>query len=400
MLQASSNTLAEIQGYYGSLSIAEKVVQQLWSEQNFKCTHLTTQDGDPVEIVNPGRWNTLEGPDFKQATIKICGRKLVGDIEVHLYPEDWNRHRHRADVNYADVILHVTLFRASERFSHPTDSLVLLPYLEEDLETLVTRYFLDQTQSQDEKLPEWANTLQTIGSPKEEHLLLWEKARIRWEQKRRLATSRLKSESWKEVCHQYALEVLGYRRNRVPMHRIALEFPLGKTKEWEAETIYRKKMGQWKLRGIRPANHPLKRLKSYGDILNKELNWPEKLLELAFAHFFSRDLDHAPIDLGNLKRMRAFYEIPELNELIKKKIFQEAIGGTRIHTLCVDAVLPLISAKLNIDLFPEWYVWYLGDAPDLLLSYLQSSSIAGVKGAVCCNGWIQGLLQVGFEAEY
>lgn len=47
------------------------------------------------------------GPDYRDAVLKIDGRRLCGSVEFHLHTADWMRHRHQHNPGYDDVILHV-----------------------------------------------------------------------------------------------------------------------------------------------------------------------------------------------------------------------------------------------------------------------------------------------------
>jgi hypothetical protein len=81
-------------------------LQILWNEQRL-AGELRTRDGQRLEVVSPGIWNVEPGPDFRQAALRLDGRTVRGDIEVHRTPADWTRHGHDQDPAYEDVILHV-----------------------------------------------------------------------------------------------------------------------------------------------------------------------------------------------------------------------------------------------------------------------------------------------------
>ena len=69
---ASFQGVEEIPGLYGSLRIEEKVIQQIWADQDFNDLELHTECGKRLIISNPGIWNRAEeGPDFKNASLSI-----------------------------------------------------------------------------------------------------------------------------------------------------------------------------------------------------------------------------------------------------------------------------------------------------------------------------------------
>ena len=58
-------------------------------------------------MISPGTYNTNQGPDFRDAKIRIDNTIWAGHVELHLQSSDWNRHGHDKDLNYKNVILHV-----------------------------------------------------------------------------------------------------------------------------------------------------------------------------------------------------------------------------------------------------------------------------------------------------
>ncbi len=85
----------------------EKLLQFIWQFQYFNSAHLQTTSGENVTVVHPGKLNKDQGPDFKDAKIKIGNTLLAGSVELHIKTTDWFRHKHQNDPNYSNVILHV-----------------------------------------------------------------------------------------------------------------------------------------------------------------------------------------------------------------------------------------------------------------------------------------------------
>ena len=86
----------------------EKILHYVWKHKIFPVKQLTTQDGKPVEVINPGILNTDAGPDFLGAQVKIDGLLWVGNVEIHVRTSDWFRHNHDLNHVYDSIILHVT----------------------------------------------------------------------------------------------------------------------------------------------------------------------------------------------------------------------------------------------------------------------------------------------------
>ncbi len=86
---------------------SEKDVVAAWQRRMRSGTALTTEQGEPVEIIYPGRRNDGQGADYQDAVIISGGRLVKGDIEVHVRSSDWISHRHHLDPTYDRVVLHV-----------------------------------------------------------------------------------------------------------------------------------------------------------------------------------------------------------------------------------------------------------------------------------------------------
>ena len=70
-------------------------------------TKWQTTDGEAFEILHFGEWNREAGPDFKGAVVQFekSGEK-TGDIEVDREARDWERHGHALKASFSGVILH------------------------------------------------------------------------------------------------------------------------------------------------------------------------------------------------------------------------------------------------------------------------------------------------------
>ncbi len=87
--------------------MTEKLLQFIWQFQYFNKYELTTDEGDHLQIIKPGIYNSNQGPDFSEAAVKIASVKLYGNIELHVRSSDWHKHHHAFDKNYSNIILHV-----------------------------------------------------------------------------------------------------------------------------------------------------------------------------------------------------------------------------------------------------------------------------------------------------
>jgi hypothetical protein len=85
----------------------ESILHYVWQNKLFMAYDLKTTDGDVVEVIDVGRYNTDAGPDFFNAKVKISGTIWAGNVEIHSSASDWKKHNHQTDKAYDSVILHV-----------------------------------------------------------------------------------------------------------------------------------------------------------------------------------------------------------------------------------------------------------------------------------------------------
>jgi hypothetical protein len=138
--------LRDASGVSGILTgnrLDERFAQCVWFESFLVHEGLETDSGKSLKILEPGRWNRQEGPDFQDAKLEIGGRVLSGDVEVHLEASGWRAHRHFEDPRYDSVVLHVYLHRAGPNDSSCVNSrgetieqFAMAPALYPDLESV------------------------------------------------------------------------------------------------------------------------------------------------------------------------------------------------------------------------------------------------------------------------
>jgi len=385
--------VAEIQGLYGPFTVTERLMQKIWLRGEFDATQAIAEDGRSLQILHPGRWNLLGGPDFLDARIRLGCVELEGDVELHLYAEDWGAHAHAADGAYDRVVLHVVMFpppiggqaRRADGSLIPT--LVLLPLLLHDLEEYAAEDAVERLASR----ADWRATEELSRIPAcQVRALLQAHAVERWRQKMRFAKRRIERLDWPEACHHAVLEILGYRFNRVPMLRIAARAPLA---VWAAGTVdvgalFAAESAGWSLQGVRPANHPYLRLGQYAAWCRAQADWPGQLMKLA-GEFPAAPQESCFQSTSNVRRQ---FGMPALRARLAREIATESVGGTRLDNLACDGFLPLLAAMTDRDLFPFWFHWCCGDLPARLGTVLKSLGVFDGRAQPACHGLAQGLL--------
>lgn len=114
----------------------EDLLHYVWQFKKFPLNALLSTQKQPLEVFGVGTPNTLQGPDFFNARIKIDGQLWAGNVELHLKSSDWYAHHHETDSNYQNVILHVVWDHDVEVFGvdgAPLPTLELQRYIPKSL---------------------------------------------------------------------------------------------------------------------------------------------------------------------------------------------------------------------------------------------------------------------------
>jgi hypothetical protein len=387
-------SVAEMQGLYGAYSFSEHLLQKIWLRGDFDRDGATTIAGERIKILHPGQWNRLGGPDFKNARLQIgSAAEFVGDVELHLRAEDWNAHGHARDPGYDGVRLHVVLFPPEVgrvtlgSDGKPIPVLSLLTLLQHDLEEFAADEAIERLASRPA-----SHVIDELSllAPNALVARLRELAEIRWRQKVHFARLRIRRLGWGEACHQTALEILGYRFNRAAMLRLAGRFPL---EAWAGGQVtvaaaLALESDGWSLQGVRPANHPRTRLTQYFKWTQRSPDWPARIADLAKAW------TQISIE-ASTKEIRRSHGFGDRRKRLAKEVCGDAIGGTRLDTVIVDGLLPLLAAQfaeLEPSLFGVWFHWFPGDLPPLVPRALRDLNVVSLKQQPAINGFAQGLL--------
>ena len=379
----------EMQGLYGPFCLSERVIQKIWLRQDFSSSGLRTVSGKELAVKNPGRWNLLNGPDFKEARLLLDGKPLSGDVEIHFSVSDWHVHQHSINPAFDRVVLHVVLHQdykhappAVTHKGYEPEVICLLPLLNRDLED----YAMDEaliTLEQVDDLTWVADFLEKPETVRQQKIEA--EALKRWRQKLQFAGKRLQQVGWDEACHQYCLEVLGYARNRLPMSKIALNYPLAEwtRKAFSVEALYESEHTSWRLNSIRPANHPRQRLMQYLQMVSACPQWPNELISAIRQWPSSK----ASLSTTAFRRTVA---LPVLRKTLHKAFFG-MLGESRFNTFMVDAILPLATASKVLDGQLYWSHWPAGDHPHALRRFLKHVQMTSRRQPLT-NGLLQGAL--------
>ena len=203
--------------------IREDLLYYLWKTKSFDMVNLKTTHQQEIKIVQFGNQNYDSGPDFSNGKVKIGETLWAGNIEMHVYSSDWERHCHDIDKAYDNVILHVVFEHDKEVY---TTTEQLIPCLE--LKDRIPKPILKQY-SQLLANNHWI--------PCEKHISMVEKHTISfWLQ--RLVAERLESKmkylrqifqqtnsNWEKTLYLYLAIYMGARVNKDPFETLANGLP-------------------------------------------------------------------------------------------------------------------------------------------------------------------------------
>jgi hypothetical protein len=287
----------------------ERHLQCVWYDTRLRPELLATLDGEAVEVVQPGRWNLEAGPDFLGAELRVgAARRVVrGDVEVHVRQADWERHRHGRDARYAGVVLHVTYYAGAAKDPRiPTH--ILRVALQDGLAAKRGFAFedIDVAAYPHAVIPSTprpcGEALEGVSTERRTALLA-SAGRHRLRAKAARLAGRLVAVGDRhQVFYEEVLSVLGYKRNSAAFRRVAERLPLALwTEGATVEEHYARLLGTagllpapeqlktdaarvfarglwdawfrsgggaesvadevgWNVGGLRPANHPVRRL--------------------------------------------------------------------------------------------------------------------------------------------
>lgn len=241
--------------------INEKFLYEIWKKQDFEKL-LLTQENEKIVVVDAGsESNETDGPDFKNARIKIGNITYLGDVEIDPSHSDWKGHGHFLNKKYNKVILHVVLTNnSSEHFVHTQDgrkvqSILLESFLKKDLRSELQQAIISEREKRlDNRMP--CSQSNSIVSNKEKLAYIFDLGFTRYKNKREKMRQRLKELTylselnlkepiisydlddnfnnrkfiskdfsnktiWHQLIYESIFEALGYSSNKDIMRRLA-----------------------------------------------------------------------------------------------------------------------------------------------------------------------------------
>lgn len=418
----------------------ERLLQAVWFHQRLLREKLKTDDGRPVQVLHPGFWNREAGPDFRGAVLRFgSDAPCTGDIELDLQSNDWRSHRHDSNPAFRNVILHV-VWEGGNAEGLPT--LPLQPVLDSSISELALWLGSDSAQSFPPELLGRCSTPLRDLPPSRSQELLHQAALIRFHSKAAHFQARAREAGWEQALWEGLFRALGYKQNQWPMQRLGelrsrlagdgegdpltlqarllgtagiLPDDVGRVRRsndqylralWDCWWRERESFGDcilprslWKFSGIRPANHPQRRLALAAywmmnpDLTNSLEEWCArrmsandqlptllKCLQVSADEFWCR---HWTLNSGHLKSPQAL------------------LGTTRVTDLAVNVILPWLWVRavegrnkvLREELERRFFDWPSAEDNTVLrlarARLLSTSSARSIRGAAAQQGLLQ-----------
>ena len=211
--------------------IAEALIWHLWQEGLPRTGRLRLTDGRTLRLYHPGTLNPDSGPDFLQAALSFGpGKRLRGDVEIHVRPADWQRHGHTRDPHYNNVVLHVVMWHdeklpaVKKQNGQYIPTLVLSEHLKDGLDRIRKQYRRKREEPTPDGYP--CQSLMKRLSVERVHALLDRKGSDRFRQKAVDISRRMKRVSAEQALYEFAMRAAGYVKNTDAFHALARRLPM------------------------------------------------------------------------------------------------------------------------------------------------------------------------------
>jgi hypothetical protein len=219
----------------------EYLTQCIWFDSLFVHENLRTDAGESLEIIHPGSWNRGEGPDFRGAKLRINGKNVGGDIEIHISASGWRQHRHHLNPSYDSVVLHAYLrlaekpVQARNSRGEPISGFAMEPVLFPDLDTIRQTIHLEDYPY---RIPSAVGRCQPLMCTLEENYLrdLLEAAgRQRIEGKVRRYRDQAVGESLDQVFYQAVMTAMGLKSSKSLFFLLSKRAPVSEMMDYARE---------------------------------------------------------------------------------------------------------------------------------------------------------------------
>ena len=371
----------------------ERHLQCVWADERLRPATLATLAGERVQVEQPGEWNMGPGPDFLNAALRVGPelRRITGDVEIHIRPADWQRHRHAEDPRYRRVCAHVSFYPGTLPAAElPAGALqiALRPALDALPDFSFDNIDLLAYPVAARATPPPCRESMTHLTPPQRGAVLDAAGETRLRRRAEVLQSAMLDRGPAQVIYEEVMAALGYRPNKAPFRRLARLLPLDRLREksggdlvrayallmglasllpdpsvrrsWDEETrtfirgcwdawwplsdeflARRIPRADWSLAGIRPANRPERRLMASALLFAPAPGLPERIAAVA----------QNPCGVA-AEQLLALFDLPAAPYWSNRLSFSSAptlepvalVGTSRAQAILVNLLLPAFAA--------------------------------------------------------
>lgn len=357
----------------------EDFIQFVWRNSLFDTSKLKTVDGKALEIISPGVLNHDSGPDFSGGFVKIDEVTWAGNVEIHMFSNEWNSHNHHIDPAYNNVVLHVVY-----EYEGPikTNEGVIVPTLE--LKSLINptalqAYFELNNQQDDISCQSRISFLDTIDWKLCLDRMIVE--RLEFKSQSFLELFNKTTNNWEESFYLFLARAFGFKLNAIPFSMLAQSIPnaiysknrdnpfviesilfgqAGFLKDsfdddypnmLKREYIHHKyKYGfsalpksAWKMSKMRPNNFPSIRIAQFASLMSRQINLFDEIVSCS-------DINQIRAIFADLQVHPYWQNHAQFDSSINSRSAQ--LGQMAINNILINAIVPALYAyaKLGDDI--------------------------------------------------
>jgi hypothetical protein len=421
---------------------SERLLQAIWQHQRLRRDALKTLDGKIVRVFHPGFISVEGGPDFGNAVLQIGDEPpCSGDVEIDLRSAGWRAHGHDKNKNFQNVLLHVV-------WDEINSALNVIPVLslKSVLDAAVSELSLSLENEPLRSLPEnlrgkCCAPLRELGETQLMELLR-EAARVRFQFKAAQFRARAKNSGWEQALWENLFRALGYKHNVWPMQNLAetkSRWPRGVNSAFElqarllgvsgllpdeltraqksSDTYLRRAWdfwwrerdafadcilprAAWKFHGLRPANHPQRRLALASHWL-VDKNFISKIENWSATELPDKKLLDSLLEIFQVERDE-FWSWHWTFKSARMKKLQPLLGDARVTDLAVNVVLPWLwvrareggNEKIRREMERRFFAWPAAEDNSVLKLARQRLLGVGKSRALNSAAAQQGLMQI------
>lgn len=359
--------------------MTESFLHYVWQFQYFEKAELLTTNGEPINIIHTGFYNTNAGPDFQNARIRIGDIEWVGNVEIHIQSSGWFEHHHQNDRAYDNVILHVVWNENKSLNRIDGSSMPTLELAKRVSPALLLQFRALINHPDSIPCSSFLHDVRLITRTSMIERAVFE----RLEKKSVLILQKLKllHNDWEETAYQLLCRNFGFKVNADPFEMLAKSLPykfilkhadqlvqieallFGQAgflddeigdeyyqhlkREYHVLSVKfslapgRMHKHQWKYLRLRPANFPTIRIAQLAMLLFKQRNLFSKIIGSERFTQLVQLFDVTPSEYW--QRRYQFGEEP--------RQINTSLGGSSLHTILINTASPLMVAygKANDD---------------------------------------------------